>query len=95
MRTSIALLFALISSLAVGQTTAPKDAPTGSQLVQQQPAAPPSRLSQMLAQVDPADKKTFECTCTDAVDKTKTNKATCNKGETCKCSNGTPSCTKQ
>lgn len=91
MRVFTALVFSLVASTAFAQSgstnTQTKTLPTR---LDERPSA-----VLLLAQADPADKKTFECTCTDAVDKTKVNKKTCNKGDTCSCARGEPKCTKQ
>ena len=92
MRIAVALLFAITTNFVFAQTSTTT---TKSQAIEvaQLKQAPKMDLRLMLAQVDPADMKTFVCTCVDAVDKSKVTTATCNKGETCSC-NGGAHCTK-
>jgi hypothetical protein len=90
MRLLAAVIFSACAALAHGQSTSDSDTTQASPLPTRLAEQPSAVL--LLAQSDPADKKTFECKCTDAVDKTKTDTKTCNKGQTCSCNSGKASC---
>ncbi len=92
MRILIASIFALCAGLAVAQSTATVEKPVPQTVEQQPHSPPPSRLSQMLAQADGADAKTFTCKC-GAVDGKKETSTTCKKGQGCSCVGGAH-CTK-